>query len=160
MSLSKDDMSGYQVSLGADQVCWGSPGQVSLDILGSPSLVSCYPRPVQAPAAYRAQVSQGSPGDGSADRTLGLKKRIGKTQEKTYPLLLLFLLMKSRALPKPEGMEQRLSKTLLGKLSHCHRACPSAGRQGGCQAYNFSESWGQRPAGCCSSEPLFLERRK
>lgn len=55
-------------------------------------------------------------------RRWGLCKRerrqtpgLRKTQEKTYPLLRLFLLMKSRALPKPEGMEEGLSKTPLAK---------------------------------------------
>lgn len=47
----------------------------------------------------------------------GAEKKDGKTREKTYPLLRLFLLMKSRALPEPEGMERGLSKTRLGKHS-------------------------------------------
>lgn len=143
---------------GTDQLCWELLAR--WDTLGSPGLVS---QTCPHPSCLRGTILSGLPRrwglcKQECRQISGAEKKDGKTQEKTYPLLWLFLLMKSRALPKPEGMEEELSKTPLGKHSPCCRAVPV--QEAGGQADNFSELWGQRPASCCSSEPLFLESRQ
>lgn len=75
--------------------------------------------PLVLPAGHK---SLGAPWEVGALQTgaqtePGAEKKDGKTQEKTYPQLRLLLLMKSRALPEPEGTEEGLSKTQLEKHS-------------------------------------------
>ena len=120
------------MSLGTDQLCWEPLGQVGhpgQSWSGDPLSQICPGSSCLWGTSLRAPQEVGALQTG-AQTDPGAEKKDGKTQEKTHPLLRLFLLMKSRALPKPEGMEEGLSKTRLRKHSPCCRAGPHAGRGG------------------------------